>query len=1368
MEANVLTAAAKSARPGQQAEVQRVIQLVSNAPGNKIVGLDGFLKTFNNKTVRAEVTPFRYVIQRRVRRSMGGKFGKGLSQEVTENVEVNPNEDLFGLRRWLGGIRQDPGCVMLLNVNKVRDEALGAPLIFSEMLRTGRPILVTGATPEIQDQLLSQIDLTFQAVPAAIQANQALKSSLSLRVNRRKGFVNTVRPVLELEGLPAAVVQKLQQINAGQDAQLTDGEVVNVCLLADLATRYLPPVVQFREAMRNASLQMPQLVTMFEILTSDMPLYQTVDAFKGYFTEEIQNDSSKLKTRGAVFGEVYRALNSKEVGTRGGSKAERMDDFFRKLSSFVILFRAKADPQLWRRCHFLGDLDPAERDIINALLPFHALLAKQIESGAAEPGPEFMTRLGETIFELVDQANRKPETLGGEKGILRQATAARLLPLFRLNKFSAPSLVHISEQNRPTLLNKEKFMALFRKIPVTLEELQELEPRLHAIVYVNEHVADEVRKSTLDVMLGHAKERDKRLREIYILNAVPELVNYNFHLGEQVITPTERMTAFAIGENRLGLELLIDPADTQSIGMFVFPDEAPFGKLANDPHLVSQAYTTLLGLQVERLVRRAVDHKINYLQSTFGENFFEVIYQSVVDRNDLPLSRNQLAWYVQRHGLLGNLQAKGWKQEEEDELDDDFITVEVSAITGAKAQPPKRNYTNFPERFAELSAKFAALLEQLKSEAESDPREANPAVLIWQLYQKGVYNLSRTEAKETFRKSVFNNYLKDIIAQISSENYSIFTREIQQEGVKIFVPRAYYYLLTIGSRFSFLVADKVVRYQLLASPADSKEQLDTLSRVFVDKIDERLADANPLPDVLALRAVGEAIKHCNALWWDYSRHIAFALIDKVLTNTIVAQLQPGAILPQNLWYLPDDTKLCLGPSATASDLVPFQKVLQVPENMGNIQKNPKSSSTTIDDFTTEVHKIQRLKDELENIVSIAEDVLDILQNLTHSRTESPLVQKYEQNLAKLIQVLGTPLRHFTEKEVQMLHALAKGIRETLQAFYQTPGSTKDQLVGLLQAQLRARRSDGHLLKLNFTDTFVLETTEIKVMQKVKKDSGEVVSRQKKMEVEVDQSYQTLATRMRDVIHTHGLLGHKDHIVFQPEGQKKKQLEYVLDIIDTLLVLRGNAVTFYCDMTMLDEDQIQDLATRIKPHHFFKIDELKNEPPRGMSAKAKDPLSGRPVAAPRAGDGKAASAAPASAAGSPAAPPSAAPAPAAAPPAATAQAKPAAKEFIYSSRINPAIRYRFNAEQGAYFFLDASGPVPVRAFPIALADGGQGAILMGKLPNGKFICHGLHSGAVLSPLPVKSEPPIICSFAFPSNTVRVVNEGGKPVVRVEQA
>ena len=92
-----------------------------------------------------------------------------------------------------------------------------------------------------------------------------------------------------------------------------------------------------------------------------------------------------------------------------------------------------------------------------------------------------------------------------------------------------------------------------------------------------------------------------------------------------------------------------------------------------------------------------------------------------------------------------------------------------------------------------------------------------------------------------------------------------------------------------------------------------------------------------------------------------------------------------------------------------------------------------------------------------------------------------------------------------------------------------------------------------------------------------------------------------------------ILGRKNHILFSPEGHKKKQVEYAMDIIEILQVLRGNAVTFYVDHSGLDEQQTHFLARRIKPHNFFSMDELKPEKPAGMKIDVEmDPLTGRPL------------------------------------------------------------------------------------------------------------------------------------------------------------
>ena len=100
-----------------------IVHLVTNAVTKEVTGVSSFLNTFNSGDAQAELVQFRYTIQRTVKRALGGKFGTGLSTQVTESVDINLNQDLFGLRRWLGNVRHDPSNVLLLSANKVKDEA---------------------------------------------------------------------------------------------------------------------------------------------------------------------------------------------------------------------------------------------------------------------------------------------------------------------------------------------------------------------------------------------------------------------------------------------------------------------------------------------------------------------------------------------------------------------------------------------------------------------------------------------------------------------------------------------------------------------------------------------------------------------------------------------------------------------------------------------------------------------------------------------------------------------------------------------------------------------------------------------------------------------------------------------------------------------------------------------------------------------------------------------------------------------------------------------------------------------------------------------------------------------------------------------
>jgi hypothetical protein len=1334
MTGNPLVAVGAPPEPTAPQTPPQVVHLVCNAPPNKVEGLGEFLTVFNRDEARAEVTQFRHVIQRKARRSMGGKFGRGLTTEVTENIEVNLNQDLIGLRRWLGAVRQNPSNVLLLQVGKIRDEPLAAPLIFSEMLRTGRPILVTGVDNLARDQLLSPIDLKFQQIPAPVTRNYPLKTALLARVQRPKGFASAMRGLMELDCLPKPVADKVAQIATGGDLSgLSEAETINLALLADLVSRYEASLNQFKEFIKGGTLQVPQLTSIFEVITADLNLEQAQETFKPFLLEE----GAQIGSKSHLFGHIYRFLIGTGDETR--KSQDRMGQFLRVLNNTFMRRRAQIDPLLWKRCSFLGAPHPAEEALLKTLQPYLTSLEKWIGSadGALEEARE---HTGRCIFELATLANRDPGQMREDAEFAKHRLANQLLPLLRTKAFDTERLLYGNEPGE--LLPKEMsaFLTAFQALPLTQGDLEQIRANLAPVLRANEATSNALHKGVIDVIVRHSRQRVQTLKEIYILNAIGTLVKYPFHLGPHALNPIERRYALEVMPSRLGLEFHPHAVSEFSVPLFAQENEPGLGKLQNDPVTLCRAYARLMGLRVEDVVKRAVDHKINYLIKTFGENFFEVIFERVVRRNDIPLSQAQLARILKQRNVLGSLDEKGLRATALDELEDPFLAVGMRRVESRKHGEIPAAHADFEAEYQDSLNQFRALLADLKVSAENDPREENPKRLIWALYRQGICNLAREEARGLFRKSPYYRSLQELIARISSENYSLFHREGTSEGVKIFVPRRHSHFLTIGERYTFLDANQVVRYQFLPSPVEALDKLDEQSRVFMENLLSRFSAAEKEPWVLNLEACLAEIQRCTAIWSRFSRNLALPVLDRVLSETVIKELQPDRYEPKHLYYLPDSVKLCLGRATVGEESVPFTKILQRPELIGNIAKNPNTSSSTIDDFAIEVHKIGRVWEELRTYAGLCEDVLDIIQSLSHERSEMAAALNYEKELRQMLLVLNKPVRDIGEQDVQALHTHAKAIKEVLQVLYNSQSASKRKITTRLQAQLEARRSDRDLSKLNFTDAFLLPKTQVTVRQVVQK-GDERVAVQRKKEVELDATHQTLPLRIREVIRIQEFLQRKKYIVFAPEGQKKKQIDYVLEAIDTVLTLRGNAVHVYVDTSMLEEGQVNQLATRVKPSNFFDMNDIKPEAPPGMKVDfTTDPLTGRAMKSEARPAG-----------------PEAAPAP---------PSDPNAPVMLRCAK-DPSVAYKYDPAMQAYYFQGPEGEIRSSALPVALGKGVPTLILMTRLPGGRPVFHGLLGNEVLLPTLLNPTLRKFCTFQFFDQAVSLVNEGGKPTVQIER-
>jgi hypothetical protein len=525
---------------------------------------------------------------------------------------------------------------------------------------------------------------------------------------------------------------------------------------------------------------------------------------------------------------------------------------------------------------------------------------------------------------------------------------------------------------------------------------------------------------------------------------------------------------------------------------------------------------------------------------------------------------------------------------------------------------------------------------------------------------------------------------------------------------------------------------------LLPSPQGGLDKLDELSRVFMEAFLAEMAKPDQEKWVRDLQGVLAEIQRCNAIWSRFSRNLSLAVLDRVIGETVIKELQPDRLEPKNLYYLPDAVKLCLGKATVGEESVPFTKILQRPDIIGNISKNPQISSSTIDDFAIEIHKIGRVWEELKTFAGVADDVLDIIQGLSHDRAEMSAALNYEKELRQILRLLGKPVRDIGEADVQALHNHAKNIKEVLQALYNSPSASKRKITTRLQAQLEARRSDRQFAKLNFTDAFLLSKTQVTERQMVQK-GDERVAVQRKREIELDPSYQTLPLRIREVMRVQNFIGKKDYVLFAPEGQKKKQVDYVLEAIDMLLTMRGNSIHIFIDTSMLEEAQVHILATRVKPTNFFNMNDIKPEPPAGVNVEvAIDPLSGRAI---KTGNGKTAGPGP-------------------------APADPNAPVILRCAK-DPTVAYRHDTAAAAFYFQSPEGEIKASVFSVELGKNVPTRILMTRLQSGKALFHGLFGNEVLLPLETRPAPPTLCTFQFFDQNVSIVNEGGKPTVKIEK-
>ncbi|MCP4750295.1 MAG: hypothetical protein GY866_05350 [Proteobacteria bacterium] len=354
------------------------ICFVSLFDKRQIDGIDVITDLLQKQKFSIDHFEYKVIKKSEIRRPINPKLKDGPKERVIVEDKINVNANLRTVRQLEWRVLKDPENVLLVQISRAKGESFCLPLIFPNILRKEHQILVTGLTNQTKLQLISKPDLSFSSIPKPIEGDPDFKEHLIQRAGRAKGMQATARELLDFPGLPNEVTHKITQIATGKKEALSDAEAINIILLSDLYTRYLPVLQTFQEEVLEKKGSVAQLSRQFADLTDKIGTRVLVTKLAGFLGEEGVKSKNNLQ----VFSHLYRKLQQMKDG-KLFVKGQLLDvkSLFAMLRSMICVTRSQFDPGLWSQCLFFpnpGDSQEQERQNIATINLLGIKAQKQI------------------------------------------------------------------------------------------------------------------------------------------------------------------------------------------------------------------------------------------------------------------------------------------------------------------------------------------------------------------------------------------------------------------------------------------------------------------------------------------------------------------------------------------------------------------------------------------------------------------------------------------------------------------------------------------------------------------------------------------------------------------------------------------------------------------------------------------------------------------------------------------------------------------------------------------------------------------------------------------------------------------------------